>query len=92
MGLRLQKANDDKVTFNTLLLNRVFVQVTKDSQIRNLNEELTHQDELVEKLQREKRGAGDGRQKMDEDIQNAEDKSNHLSRIKVCVKMLLRPN
>ena len=27
------------------------LQVTKDSQIRNLKEELTHQDELVEKLQ-----------------------------------------
>merc|ERR1719260_628938 len=68
MQLRLQKANDDKVT--------------KDSQIRNLKEELMHQDELVEKLQREKRGAGDGRQKIDEDIQAAEDKSNHLNRIK----------
>ena len=97
------------------------MQVTKESQIRNLKEEMTHQDELVDKLQvrrrvkemeiqlfndvndrsgriksqiqikykfklksntdqiqikytykcsqREKRGAGDGRQKIDEDIQ-----------------------
>merc|ERR1711881_598359 len=68
MQLRLQKANDDKVT--------------KDSQIRNLKEELMHQDELVEKLQREKRNNSDGRQKIDEDIQAAEDKSNHLNRVK----------
>ena len=41
-----------------------------------------HQDELIEKLQREKKSNADGRQKMDEDIQAAEDKANHLNRVK----------
>ena len=68
MKLRLEKATDDKIT--------------KESQIRNLQEELTNQDELIEKLQREKRNNVDGRQKIDEDIQAAEDKSNHLNRVK----------
>ena len=68
MNLRLQKANDDKVT--------------KDSQIRSLKDELMHQDELIEKLQREKKNNSDGRQKIDEDIQAAEDKANHLNRVK----------
>merc|ERR1719239_335403 len=68
MNLRLQKANDDKIT--------------KDSQIRSLKDELMHQDELIEKLQREKKNNADGRQKMDEDIQASEDKANHLNRVK----------
>merc|ERR1712155_3895 len=68
MNLRLQKGNDDRVT--------------KDSQIRSLKDELMHQDELIEKLQREKKNNADGRQKIDEDIQASEDKANHLNRVK----------
>jgi len=36
----------------------------------------------VEKLQKEKRNNYDGRQRIDEDLQAAEDKSNHLNRLK----------
>ena len=42
-----------KLTFNDSQQDKSFddLQVTKESQIRNLKEEMTHQDELVEKLQ-----------------------------------------
>ena len=41
----------------------------KDSQIRGLKEELVHQDDLVAKLQKEKRQLADSRQKTEEDLQ-----------------------
>merc|ERR1719228_727753 len=37
---------------------------------------------MISKLGKEKRSVGDGRQKTEEDIQAAEDKCNHLSRVK----------
>merc|ERR1719220_743650 len=43
--------------------------MTKDSQIRTLKEEISHQEELIAKLQKEKRSIGDSRQKTEEDIQ-----------------------
>merc|ERR1719400_494351 len=49
---------------------------TKDSQIRTLKEEIAHQEELIAKLQKEKRSIGDSRQKTEEDIQAMEDKCN----------------
>ena len=55
---------------------------TKDSQIRTLKEEIAHQEELVSKLQKEKRGVGETRQKTEEDIQAMEDKCNHLNKLK----------
>merc|ERR1711884_499196 len=56
--------------------------MTKDGQIRTLREEIAHQEELISKLQKEKKGAGEGRQKTEEDIQAMEDKCNHLSKVK----------
>merc|ERR1712088_684271 len=47
--------------------------MTKDSQIRTLKEEIAHQEELIAKLQKEKRSIGDSRQKTEEDIQAMED-------------------
>merc|ERR1739840_90053 len=55
---------------------------TKDNQIRTLKEEIAHQEDLIAKLQKEKRGAGDSRQKTEEDIQAMEDKCNHLNKVK----------
>merc|ERR1719225_412805 len=63
-----EKAEDDKNT--------------KDNQIRTLREEIAHQEELIGKLQKEKKGAGEGRQKTEEDIQAMEDKCNHLAKVK----------
>jgi myosin heavy chain 6/7 len=55
---------------------------TKDSQIRTLKEEIAHQEELISKLQKEKRGVGENRQKTEEDTQAMEDKCNHLNKVK----------
>merc|ERR1719474_2667768 len=54
----------------------------KDDQIRTLKDEIAHQSDMISKLGKEKRSVGDGRQKTEEDIQAAEDKCNHLSRVK----------
>merc|ERR1719393_9632 len=54
----------------------------KDDQIRTLKDEISHQSDMISKLGKEKRAVGDGRQKTEEDIQAAEDKCNHLSRVK----------
>merc|ERR1740131_127371 len=55
---------------------------TKDNQIHTLKEEIAHQEELIAKLTKEKKGAGEGRQKNEEDIQAMEDRCNHLSKVK----------
>merc|ERR1711997_1381460 len=48
--------------------------LSKESQIQTLKEELAHQEDMVAKLNREKRGVGDSKQKVEENIQAAEDK------------------
>merc|ERR1712117_892554 len=47
-----------------------------------MGDEISHQSDMISKLGKEKRSVGDGRQKTWEDIQAAEDKCNHLSRVK----------
>merc|ERR1719283_779908 len=54
----------------------------KDDQIRTLKDEIASQGDMITKLGKEKRSVGDGRQKTEEDIQSAEDKCNHLSKVK----------
>merc|ERR1712121_502261 len=54
----------------------------KDDQIRTLKDEIGHQADMISKLGKEKRSVGDGRQKTEEDSQAAEDKGNHLSKVK----------
>merc|ERR1712209_248550 len=56
--------------------------MTKDNQIRTLKEEIVHQEDMVAKLQKEKRGIAEARQKTEEDIQSMEDKCNHLNKVK----------
>merc|ERR1711970_34805 len=56
--------------------------MTKDNQIRTLREEIAHQEELISKLQKEKKSCGEGRQKTEEDIQAMDDRCNHLSKVK----------
>ena len=55
---------------------------TKDSQIRTLRDEIAHQEDMIVKLGKEKKGAAEGRQKTEEDIQSAEDRCNHLNKVK----------
>merc|ERR1719242_1226320 len=54
----------------------------RDDQIRTLKDEIAHQGEMIVKLGKEKRSTADSKQKTEEDIQSAEDKANHLSRVK----------
>merc|ERR1719516_602268 len=54
----------------------------KDDQIRTLKDEIAHQGDMITKLGKEKRSTGDGKQKTEEDIQAAEDKFQHLSKVK----------
>merc|ERR1712002_973827 len=68
MGCECEKAEDDKST--------------KDNQIRTLREEIAHQEELIAKLGKEKKGAGEGRQKTEEDIQAMEDRCNYVEKLK----------
>merc|ERR1711899_292641 len=63
--------------------------MTKDNQIRTLKEEIAHQEELIGKLQKEKRGVGESRQKTEEDIQSVEDKCNHLNKVKAKLEQAL---
>merc|ERR1712117_655097 len=56
--------------------------MTKDSQIRTLKDEIAHQEDMIAKLQKEKRGVAEARQKTEEDIQSMEDKCNHLNKVK----------
>merc|ERR1711892_1212689 len=55
---------------------------TKDNQIRTLKEEISHQEELIGKLGKEKKNCGENRQKTEEDIQAMEDRCNHLGKVK----------
>merc|ERR1712025_1286878 len=56
--------------------------MTKDNQIGTLRDEIAHQEELIVKLQKEKKNTGEGRQKTEEDIQAMEDRCNHLGKVK----------
>merc|ERR1739838_594956 len=54
----------------------------KDEQIRTLKDEIEHQNDMVAKLNREKKGGQESKQKTEEDIQSMEDRCNHLARLK----------
>merc|ERR1712141_468916 len=54
----------------------------KDDQIRTCKEEIDHQNDMISKLGKEKKGSQEARQKTEEDIQTMEDRCNHLSRVK----------
>merc|ERR1712087_269854 len=54
----------------------------RDDQIRTCKEEIEHQNDMISKLGREKKGGQEARQKTEEDIQTMEDRCNHLSRVK----------
>ncbi|XP_043470810.1 myosin heavy chain, muscle isoform X8 [Leptopilina heterotoma] len=75
LELTIQKSEQDKAT--------------KDHQIRNLNEEIAHQDELINKLNKEKKNQGEVNQKTAEELQAAEDKVNHLTKVKVKLEQTL---
>lgn len=75
LELGVQKTEQDKAT--------------KDHQIRNLNDEIAHQDELINKLNKEKKLQGETNQKTGEELQAAEDKINHLNKVKAKLEQTL---
>merc|ERR1719361_2743745 len=76
------KLKGDVMTLESSLEATEEDKMTKDGQIRTLKEEIVHQEELIAKLTKEKRGIADGKQKTEEDIQSMEDKCNHLNKVK----------
>jgi len=62
---------------------------SKDNQISTLREEIAHQEELIFKLQREKKDAGGNRQKTEEEMQAMEDRCLHLGKVKAKLEMSL---
>merc|ERR1712078_491029 len=64
------KLRDDIKTLEATLEQTEEDKMTKDSQIRTLRDEITHQEDLIAKLQKEKRNISDGKQKTEEDIQS----------------------
>ncbi|XP_054718745.1 myosin heavy chain, muscle-like isoform X3 [Uloborus diversus] len=75
LELTIQKAEQDKAS--------------RDHQIRNLNEEITHQDDLINKLTKEKKHLTEINQKTSEDLQVTEDKVNHLNKVKIKLEQTL---
>merc|ERR1712223_1058544 len=76
------KLKGDVMTLESTLEATEEDKLTKDGQIRTLKEEIVHQEDMVAKLQKEKRGVADSRQKTEEDVQANEDKCNHLNKVK----------
>merc|ERR1712241_474654 len=61
----------------------------KENQIKQMRDELAHQEDLIAKLQREKKAVGENKLKDEETIQSMEDMSNHLNKLKVRVEKSL---
>merc|ERR1712008_277262 len=80
IGSEAGKLKDDITILEASMESCEEDKMTKDNQIRTLKEELAHQEDLIGKLGKEKRGAGESRQKTEEDIQAMEDKCNHLNK------------
>merc|ERR1719446_1594200 len=68
LDLQIQKAETDKST--------------KETQTRTLSDEIAHQDELINKINKEKKHLQECNQKTAEDVQAVEDKCNHLNKVK----------
>merc|ERR1719486_1724061 len=55
----------------------------KDAQIKQMKEECLHQEELINKLNKEKKAITESKMKEDEQIQSFEDKCAHLNKLKI---------
>merc|ERR1711970_1525803 len=55
----------------------------KDAQISQMKEECLHQEELIVKLNKEKKTINESKQKEEEQIQSYDDKCNHINKLKV---------
>ncbi|XP_069988199.1 myosin heavy chain, muscle-like [Penaeus vannamei] len=73
--LNVQKSDQDKAT--------------KDHQIRNLNDEIAHQDEIINKVSKEKKLLQEMNQKTSEELQSVEEKASHLNKVKAKLEQTL---
>merc|ERR1712168_1060218 len=55
----------------------------KDAQIKQMKEECLHQEDLINKLNKEKKSINESKLKEEEQIQSFEDKCNHINKLKV---------
>merc|ERR1739840_31675 len=63
--------------------------INRDHQIRSLNDEVAAQDEIINKLNKEKKHIGDNQAKSADDLSAAEEKVNHLNSIKTKLERTL---
>merc|ERR1712203_783461 len=61
----------------------------RDHIIRHLNDEIANQDEIINKLNKEKKLISENAAKANEDLQVAQDKVDHLSKIKTKLEVIL---
>merc|ERR1712083_1077755 len=75
MELQIQKAEQEKTN--------------RDHTIRNMNDEIAHQDELINKLNKEKKHAMETQAKSSDELTNAEEKMDSLNKIKTKLEFTL---
>lgn len=78
LELAIQKSDQDKAS--------------KDHQIRNLNDEIAHQDELINKLNKEKKLSGETAQKTAEELQVSVNKTILISNFQINLHLCIRSN
>merc|ERR1712198_205500 len=61
----------------------------RDHTIRNLNDEIAHQDELINKLTKEKKYMQESQAKSSDELNQAEEKVDHLNKVKVKLEVTL---
>merc|ERR1711915_740901 len=75
LNMSIQKAEQEKTT--------------RDHTIRNLNDEIAHQDELINKLTKEKKYMQESQAKSSDELNQAEEKVDHLNKVKVKLEVTL---
>merc|ERR1712228_550579 len=77
-GITLQDIEDLELAIQKLEQEKT----NRDHTIRTLSDEISNQDEVINKLNKEKKHLSENHSKAAEDLQVAEDKLDHLSKIK----------
>jgi len=85
----VSQLQEETSTLGSVLGDAEQERADKDEQISALKDEISHQVDLISKLSQERKNIFDLRQKTDEDIQKAEDKSNHLAIVKAKLEQSL---
>merc|ERR1712054_17070 len=75
LNMSIQKAEQEKTN--------------RDHTIRNLNDEIAHQDELINKLTKEKKYMQESQAKSSDELTQAEEKVDHLNKVKVKLEVTL---